>query len=429
MILICLTAVPATAQNFHGVIVGINEFDVAPSLAYAVADAQAMKETLINDHSWSSSNIEYRTDENAVKNTILYLIEELPHGSSDIDLYYQASHGDSEEYNDGTDGLVPHDDDDDRISPSEVQDSFYYNYTQFSVILDACFTGLFVEDMTRGEILSAVTKDSIAYEFPWLGHGQFTYHILEALGDSLAVADTSSDGSITVEELYNYVKDRCRPYYPYDWQNPQFKDAHTGPLFLTPPPVPSAPSSLEITEGEEQNPELDWEGSSGYYIKYNIYRKEYPETSFSKIATTSSTSYTDTEIEMVLDTGDPVQYYIKAENAGGESGASNTATVYKRDKVSQFGKEILPDKYYLDQNYPNPFNPVTTIRFQLPEARYVKLVVYDITGREVARLMDQNMSAGFHAVEWDGSNSASGLYFYKISAGRFSVVKRMLLVK
>ena len=85
----------------------------------------------------------------------------------------------------------------------------------------------------------------------------------------------------------------------------------------------------------------------------------------------------------------------------------------------------------LHQNYPNPFNPVTNIKFELP-ANYNGLVtfkIYDITGREVAKLLNQNMTSGSHSVTWDASSFATGVYFYKLSAGDFSEVKRMILIK
>jgi len=88
-----------------------------------------------------------------------------------------------------------------------------------------------------------------------------------------------------------------------------------------------------------------------------------------------------------------------------------------------------PEKFMLYQNYPNPFNPVTKIRFQMPEGAYVKLIVYDVTGREVARLVDGNRPAGYHEIDWDASVFASGVYIYKMTAGAFSEVKRMVLIK
>ena len=90
--------------------------------------------------------------------------------------------------------------------------------------------------------------------------------------------------------------------------------------------------------------------------------------------------------------------------------------------------------YRLDQNYPNPFNPSTRIKYSLPQAGIVKLVVYDVLGREVRTLVNGAMSAGQQETEWDGKNSngrtvGSGIYFYRLTAGSFTAAKKMTLIK
>jgi hypothetical protein len=89
---------------------------------------------------------------------------------------------------------------------------------------------------------------------------------------------------------------------------------------------------------------------------------------------------------------------------------------------------ILPTEFSVG-NFPNPFNPETTISFSLPEATNVSLIVYDITGREVVRLADGYYSAGYHSVMFDGSCFSSGIYFYSLTTGKYSAVKKMMLVK
>ena len=89
----------------------------------------------------------------------------------------------------------------------------------------------------------------------------------------------------------------------------------------------------------------------------------------------------------------------------------------------------VPSEYVLEGNHPNPFNPSTEIRFDLPEPSAVRLVVYDVTGREVARLVDQPMGAGTHAVTWDASGLPSGTYLYRLTAGAFTETKAMTLLK
>ena len=89
----------------------------------------------------------------------------------------------------------------------------------------------------------------------------------------------------------------------------------------------------------------------------------------------------------------------------------------------------IPLQYGLDQNYPNPFNPSTYIKFQLPEGGNVKITVFDILGKEVASLINEKMEAGYHNVEFNASDLASGLYIYKMESGNFTDVKKMMLIK
>jgi hypothetical protein len=88
-----------------------------------------------------------------------------------------------------------------------------------------------------------------------------------------------------------------------------------------------------------------------------------------------------------------------------------------------------PVSYSLNQNYPNPFNPVTNIKFSIPKAGLVKLIVYDISGREVAALVNQNLNAGTFNYDFDASSLSSGIYFYRLTASDFSETKKMMLVK
>jgi len=89
----------------------------------------------------------------------------------------------------------------------------------------------------------------------------------------------------------------------------------------------------------------------------------------------------------------------------------------------------VPHEYTLSQNYPNPFNPVTTINFGVPRSGFVKITVYDITGKVVATPVNSQIEAGNYNISFDASMFASGLYFYKIEAGDFSDTKKMVLIK
>ena len=89
----------------------------------------------------------------------------------------------------------------------------------------------------------------------------------------------------------------------------------------------------------------------------------------------------------------------------------------------------VPVEYSLSQNRPNPFNPETRIGFALPEAGFTKLIIYDLRGGEVARLINEEYSAGYHSVIWDGTEVASGIYYYRLTSGDFVQTKKMVLLK
>jgi hypothetical protein len=92
--------------------------------------------------------------------------------------------------------------------------------------------------------------------------------------------------------------------------------------------------------------------------------------------------------------------------------------------------EGVPNEFSLEQNYPNPFNPVTKIRFDIPgEAHQLKINIYNMLGRKVETLVNQQLKPGTYEVEWNAGNYPSGVYFYKLSAGDFTETKRMVLVK
>ena len=99
------------------------------------------------------------------------------------------------------------------------------------------------------------------------------------------------------------------------------------------------------------------------------------------------------------------------------------------EQISKGDVIEVPAEYGLDQNYPNPFNPSTQIRFQLPEAQHVKLAVYNMLGQRVALLTDAPLAAGYHEVQFNASQLPSGTYIYRITAGNFQEVRRMVLVK
>ena len=95
---------------------------------------------------------------------------------------------------------------------------------------------------------------------------------------------------------------------------------------------------------------------------------------------------------------------------------------------------VIPDEFVVHQSYPNPFNPTTRISYALPKAEKVEIVVYNIFGQEVKTLLSEYQGPGYHSVAWDGTGNtgervSSGVYYYKVTAGKYNVIKKMTLLK
>jgi len=111
--------------------------------------------------------------------------------------------------------------------------------------------------------------------------------------------------------------------------------------------------------------------------------------------------------------------------------SGNRSSIYSTTNGggSIIGISPIPKLFTLSQNYPNPFNPQTKIKFDISKQSFAKLVIYDIIGREVATLVNEELKPGTYSFDWDGSNYASGIYFYQLVAGDYVQTKKMVLLK
>ena len=123
-----------------------------------------------------------------------------------------------------------------------------------------------------------------------------------------------------------------------------------------------------------------------------------------------------------------VSYRLKQIDNDGTFAFSKEITV-DLTSITGVDDENIPNEFSLSQNYPNPFNPSTTIKFGLPVNSKVKLEVYNILGQRVAALINKEMNAGYHYIEWDGSNISSGIYFYRIITPQSVKTKKLILLK
>jgi hypothetical protein len=109
---------------------------------------------------------------------------------------------------------------------------------------------------------------------------------------------------------------------------------------------------------------------------------------------------------------------------------NNETREFRIDAVTGVSEEnTIPKSYALYQNYPNPFNPTTTIEFDIPEKTNVKLVVYDILGREVETLVNKEFEPGKYKINFTATNLPSGVYFYTLRTPKFTKTNKMLLIK
>jgi flagellar hook assembly protein FlgD len=95
---------------------------------------------------------------------------------------------------------------------------------------------------------------------------------------------------------------------------------------------------------------------------------------------------------------------------------------------------VIPESYVLEQNYPNPFNPSTQILFSLPKSEKLSLIVYNLLGQKVAKLVDGLLAQGAHAVTWNGRDARgvqlpSGVYFYTLKTASFVATRKMMMLK
>lgn len=125
---------------------------------------------------------------------------------------------------------------------------------------------------------------------------------------------------------------------------------------------------------------------------------------------------------ITIDPSDPTRLYVGTDGNGAFMGIDDNLTIID-DEIQ------IPEKFALAQNYPNPFNQRTTISYALPKSSYVKLSVYDINGRLVETLVNENKNSGYYTVVWNAEKVDSGIYFYRINADEYSYMKKCLVVK
>ncbi len=238
---------------------------------------------------------------------------------------------------------------------------------------------------------------------------------------------------------------------------------------------PSKPKNVKVTKeyfggssGPAFQPKITWDqniepdflnasaGPTGIVPAYEIYRGHSTDCGtipeFSLITTVSSSVTVFIDSLTILydpDNGNPLNCYsnmtaysykiLSKDNRGNRSLKSERGLIrgYANSCSESQGPDNyllnsdndLPKEFSLKQNYPNPFNPETNIQYDLPSDNFVSIKIFDITGKEITTLVNEFKTAGRYSIGFNGSNLASGIYYYKIEAGNFTQVRKMILLK
>jgi hypothetical protein len=259
--------------------------------------------------------------------------------------------------------------------------------------------------------------------------------------------DLSTDGGTTWQEIVGdtpddgNVRDWIVPNSPSTQCKIKITDISGSPLavsngyftILTPTIQVTSPKGGESWKAGS-NPVLKWQSTA--LSKYvNIDLSTDGGTSWQQIV--GNTSDDGMVRDWIVPNFPSTQCKIRITDiSGSPSAVSNgyfTISNSLGKSVTQLSTEELPKEFALNQNFPNPFNPETRINYQIPvgtrQGVFVQLKVYDIVGREITTLVNEELSPGIYQVSFDASKLPSGVYIYRLSAGSFTSIKKMILTK
>lgn len=196
---------------------------------------------------------------------------------------------------------------------------------------------------------------------------------------------------------------------------------------------------LALFNNGSNHPRLVWGPHPTFSAtNYRIYRavSNYPVNpltlNYSLIQTVNSSTFGFIDNAVTILPGyQYAYYYVVGWNGISESAKTNyKSTPAEFHKIRQLEEnDLVFNEFSLQQNYPNPFNPTTTIAYTIPQPEKVTLRVFDILGREVAELVNEQKETGTYTIKFDASNLTSGIYLYQIKAGDYSMTRKLILQK
>lgn len=254
--------------------------------------------------------------------------------------------------------------------------------------------------------LATMTIDYRTSHLPEAGSVDFTFHF-DAAENKLYLdgAMTQEAGNETIWDLVSYIERKRAWLEPVVPRNFQVSDAGS---------YPTLSWNHSLTDADS-------------VTAYEIHRAVGELGSFSMLdeVSASTTSYVD--YDYVTGSSIALSYKIRAKNGTVVSQFTNTQTIYGDLYKESNSKKSY--KFALNQNYPNPFNPSTTITYSIPNQEFVTIRVFDTLGKEIVELVNEEREAGIYSLEFNAENLPSGIYFYTISAGKYSATKKLLLMK
>jgi hypothetical protein len=300
----------------------------------------------------------------------------------------------------------------------------------FTIVNNRSLTAHFLLILTAPTASQASSITQTSFTANWSAVSGASGYYLDVALDNQFSNILSSYNSLDVGNVNTFSVTSLIANIPYYYRVRSYNAAEVSSSsntisVTTLPNSPSAPVAIAATLMTKTGFTANWNtvsNASGYYIDVAI------DINFANMVT----RFQNKDVGNVL-TFDitglspnlPYYYRVRAYNIGGASGNSNIISV----TITDVENTSTPTSYRLYQSYPNPFNPSTKIKYDLPQGSYVTIKVYDITGKEVKSLVNSQETLGYHEIVFNAEDLPSGIYFYRLIAGNYSEVKKMILMK
>lgn len=260
--------------------------------------------------------------------------------------------------------------------------------------------GFYVEratslDSSNWGVIGWAAMNAVIFNDYWLTYGKKYYYRVYAYNETGVSGYSNIDSMVAVGDTTNY---------------------------------PAAPSNLSVTDITMNSITINWNDNASNELGFIIARRNPGEIYYHYIDTVQTDVLTYQEVGL---TPDNIYFYkVCSYNNQGTSDFSNIVSgTTKSGTISVSNNAVLPQGYFLSDNFPNPFNPSTKLKFGIPENAVVRINIYDITGKKVEELMNQNLPSGIYEIRWNTVKFSSGIYFLRFETKDFTEMKKLTLIK